>query len=648
MQSRIRVEASTASNAVDVLIHGPIGESLFEQGITSQQFAQDLARYREAVLLRVDINSPGGSVADGLSIYNTLKAHGARVEVTISGQAASVASLVSMAGDTISFASGALMMMHSPWALLVGNAEAMRKFADVLDKHESSMIGIYAARSGQSPSKIKSLLDAESWLNGAEAKALGLATSHDEALPIAASIEEHQGSFAEFFSSFSMMDSSMQTQNGNAAQILAAEQSRTAAIRTIFAQHPAHEAVMNACLADQQCDISAAAAKLINALSVGTEPAGGFGVRSPQATDFRAAAVDALCIRAGISVEAPHAGASDLQSMSVMDMARVCLSQVGKSHRGLSGAQLIKASLSTSDFPYLLENAIGKALRNGYENDQQSHAAWVRSTQVKDFKTASRLLLGSAPGLELVVEGGEYKFGSLSENKTSLAITKYGKALKLTWETLINDDLAAFMRLPQAMGAAARRTEADRVYEIFTANSGNGQTMQDGVALFHSGSHANVSATTGAISTATLGAARALLRKQTALGNGGYLNLAPAFLIVPAESETLAEQVLATASRHTVDTVSTTGRKVESPPPEWISKLRLVVEPRLNPSYGFYLAASWRQIDTVELATLEADGGGPVVEEESEFLVDAKSYKVRHAFVAKAIDWKGLVRVPVS
>lgn len=136
-----------------------------------------------------------------------------------------------------------------------------------------------------------------------------------------------------------------------------------------------------------------------------------------------------------------------------------------------------------------------------------------------------RLLLGSAPPLQRVAEGGEYKYGSLTENKATLLLEKFGRLISLTWETLINDDLSAFVNVPNAMGAAARRAEADEVYALFTANSGAGMQMQDGVNLFDA-AHANISATSGAVSIVTLGAARALLRKQQALGNGGYLNLA--------------------------------------------------------------------------------------------------------------------------
>lgn len=440
------------------------------------------------------------------------------------------------------------------------------------------------------------------------------------------------------------------------SEILAAEKTRRTTIRNdvFFGRFGAdYRDALDECLDDPSCSVENARTKLLALMGSEASPLAGFSAyaRSDDAarlTDFHAAAADALCIRAGLAVDKPHPGARDLRGTSVLDIARACMSQVGRSHRGMDHARLFKAAMTTSDFPGILSNSLGKALRNGYESDPQSHAAWVHRTMVPDFKTQSRLLLGSAPALAQVIEGGEYTYGGLSENAATLAVSKFGKLLKFTWEALLADDLQSFGRVLQAMGAAARRAEADAVYDLFAANTGTGQTMQDAVVLFHSATHANVSATVGAISTATLGAARALLRKQTALGGGGYLNLTPRFLIVPAESETLAEQVLATASRHSVDTVASTGRKVESITPDWISKLQLVVEPRLNASYGFFVAASHDQIDHCELATLEPDGGQPVLDQEDGFSIDAVTYKVRHTFVAKFIDWKGIVRVPVS
>jgi hypothetical protein len=155
------------------------------------------------------------------------------------------------------------------------------------------------------------------------------------------------------------------------------------------------------------------------------------------------------------------------------------------------------------------------------------------------------------------------------------------------------------------------------------------------VNLFHA-THANLVAQ-GAFDAVLLGKGRELLRKQTALG-GGYLSLVPRFLIVPAERETAAEVLLANATRRTT---------TEKTTPEWIANLELVVEPRLVSSAAF-LAADSNQIDTVELGLLEENMGGPVLDEEEEFRRDVKCWKVRHVFGAKALDWRGLVKMPIA
>ena len=163
--------------------------------------------------------------------------------------------------------------------------------------------------------------------------------------------------------------------------------------------------------------------------------------------------------------------------------------------------------------------------------------------------------------------------------------------------------------------------------------------MQDGKPLFDA-DHANIGTGASALDAAALSAARTMLRKQTAKG-GGLLNLQPRYLIVPVEHETAAEALVATSARAVA---SGTGNAVL---PGWIGNLELVVEPRLA-SNAFYLAASSDQVDTLEVAGLQADGGRPVVEEESEFNRDAKAWKVRHVVAAAFTDWRGIVKVPLS
>jgi HK97 family phage prohead protease len=355
--------------------------------------------------------------------------------------------------------------------------------------------------------------------------------------------------------------------------------------------------------------------------------------------DFQRAAVDAILLRSGIPVAKPHAAARDV-SASVYDLARLCLSRSGRSGsrvREARGAEMLKRAMTTSDFPSILAGSLNAAVRNGYESEPASHREWVRAVPVADFRTQDRPILGSAPDLIAVDEHGEYQNGSLTDDKASYSVAKYGVVVSLSWETIVNDNLGAFLRVQPALGQAARRKEADTVYALLALNSGAGPTMQDSVALFHA-SHNNLIATSGAFSATLLGAGRALLRKQTALG-GGLLNLVPRFLIVPAERETDAELVLANAARPASGTDKTVG--------EWIASLTLVVEPRLAKTAA-YLAAESTQIDHCELGLLEENMNGPAIEEEDRFRVDVRNWKVRHVFGAKFLDWRGIVKIPLD
>lgn len=102
-----------ADNSVEIFIYGDIGDSWDDESTTAAQFVKDLAGLGSTdITLR--INSPGGSVTDGLAIYNALKRHPAKVTTEIDGIAASIASLIAMAGDTVNMASNALFMIHAP------------------------------------------------------------------------------------------------------------------------------------------------------------------------------------------------------------------------------------------------------------------------------------------------------------------------------------------------------------------------------------------------------------------------------------------------------------------------------------------------------------------------------------------------------
>lgn len=148
-----------AADSYDLLIYGDIGDSWWSDSVTAKSVVEQLNALDDSVAtINVRINSYGGSVADGLAIYNALKRHKAAKAVTVDGVAMSSASLIAMAGDTVTMPPTSLLMIHAPWGGLYGNAKEMRQYADVLDTFSESMADAYVKKSGKSRDDVLALL----------------------------------------------------------------------------------------------------------------------------------------------------------------------------------------------------------------------------------------------------------------------------------------------------------------------------------------------------------------------------------------------------------------------------------------------------------------------------------------------------------
>ncbi|ELT91824.1 hypothetical protein CAPTEDRAFT_47846, partial [Capitella teleta] len=145
----------------------------------SAQSVVDQIRNLEASDINVRLNSRGGMVFEGIAIYNALRLHKASIHVTIEGLAASIASVIAMAGDTVTIAENAMMMIHNPYGWAQGDAESMRKTADIMDKIADSIAVSYTARTGKSLDEMKALMDSETWYTATEALAAGLVDQVD-------------------------------------------------------------------------------------------------------------------------------------------------------------------------------------------------------------------------------------------------------------------------------------------------------------------------------------------------------------------------------------------------------------------------------------------------------------------------------------
>lgn len=163
-----------SNEVADVFIYGDIGSWM--DGLTANDFAREVVAL-DVGNLNVRLNSGGGSVFEGQAIYNTLSQHKARVTVTIDGVAASIASVIAMAGDEIRITEGSHIMVHKPWSMAMGDADSMRKEAEVLDSLESGIIDIYAARTGKNTKQLTDWVSAETWFKGQAAVDAGFADS---------------------------------------------------------------------------------------------------------------------------------------------------------------------------------------------------------------------------------------------------------------------------------------------------------------------------------------------------------------------------------------------------------------------------------------------------------------------------------------
>ena len=163
-------------NTATLHIFGDIVDDVYSDGVCALSFAYDLEQLGPVDSIDVYINSYGGSVSQGFSIYNQLKSHPAKVRTICNGFACSIASVIFLAGDERIMQGPSLLMIHNPWTMSCGNANELRKTADDLDKMGQVSVDLYCQTTGLDESTIKEMMDKETWLSASDALELGFAT----------------------------------------------------------------------------------------------------------------------------------------------------------------------------------------------------------------------------------------------------------------------------------------------------------------------------------------------------------------------------------------------------------------------------------------------------------------------------------------
>lgn len=425
-----------------------------------------------------------------------------------------------------------------------------------------------------------------------------------------------------------------------------AEADRQAGIRKLCSHYPQLGAEFErAMLDDMACDIPAARERVLDKLATDQKPISGNHIRTvlDEGETRREAMASAVMHRAGQLKDLPES-AREYRGLTLSEMARVSLQKQGMDTRGMAASEVTRelfnpqnrSLMATSDFSVAMSNAVGRVLRRAYETAPRSFSAWARQGRLSDFRPATRVAVSGSLKLEKVNEHGEFKRGAMTDSGEQIQLATYAKSIGITRQTIINDDLDVFGRIPQMYAQAAVAMESSLVYSILTGNP----TMGDGIALFDAG-HANMAASNAAINVASLGAARGAMRVQKDPGSGEPLNLQPRFLIVPAALETVALQYI---SQNYI-----AAKSADYNP--FAGTLDLIVEPRLDAvsATSWFLAADPAAVDTVEYAYLDG-AEGLQIETRDGFASgsDVQGIEVLayEDFAAKAIDHRGLYKQP--
>lgn len=330
----------------------------------------------------------------------------------------------------------------------------------------------------------------------------------------------------------------------------------------------------------------------------------------------------------------PSEPARPFMGLGMSDMARHLLTRAGVAGVGMLGREelVTRAMHTTSDFPNLLTAAGNRVLMPAYQAAQSPLKAMARQRNADDFRPMSLIRVGEFGKLKKVNEAGEIKALTTGEAIEGYSLETFGGIFNLSRKAIINDDLGAFTQWAGMMGRSAAETEADQLVQLLTQAAGLGPVMGDGKRLFHV-DHGNLAGAGALPDVDELSAARLALRRQTGLDNESPINAPPKFLLVAADLETVAEQLLATLAANTV---------TEANP--FSGKLTLAVEPRL-PDGEWYVFADPAILPVLEYAYLSS-AQGPQMASRDGWDVLGREFRVVLDFGAGAIDWRGAYRNP--
>lgn len=679
----------------EIMIYGVVGDEF--DGLTASALVPRIAAMTGDIVVR--INSPGGFIVEGLAIFTALdrvRGAGRKVTIHIDGVAASIASTIAMAGTEIIMAENGLMMVHNPWDSKTGDAAALRKQADILDKVRDQMVAIYAARTGLDVGDLAMMLAVETWMSAEEALSAKFITSIAPAMKMAAcdvsSFGFRQAPESPLIAkaaaagagttkaaaadlppketeAMSDQDTkpaadkkpadnlSIADVEARISTAVAAETTRVTTIRSLADRHKIDAKLADKLIADK-VSLEDARAQMLDALAAAGDAAN-VGHNSParvtqDARDkFRKGATNWLLVKAGVAPMIEKAAAMRGETIKIdpgefrgvrnVDLAREALGNIGVAVTSRDPDLIVREAMTargavitqtTSDFPVLFENAIHRTLQAAYATTPDTWSRFCGTGTVTDFRDHSRYLRGSFGALDNVNEAGEFKNKPIPDlAKEKIRATTKGNIINLSRQAIVNDDMEVFSGLAVDLGRAAKLTIEIDVFALINSNP----LMNDGIALFDA-AHGNLAGSGAAPSVTAFDAMRVAMASQKDISGNEFLDIRPSILLLPIALGGGARII--NQSQYDPDAVNKLQR------PNIVAGLfsDIVDTPRLAGT-AYYAFADPNVAPAIEVVFLNGNTE-PFTDSQDGWRVDGVEWKVRHDYGVGAVNFRSAFKQP--
>lgn len=639
----------------------------------------------------VRLSSGGGHAMAGEAIRAILATHPGGCDIVVEGIAASAASLLFMAGMVRGMTEGSFLMIHDPAGITAGNEADHLKSAAELSLMADTYAAVYGRAAGKSAAECRAIMRTETWFGAAAAVAEGFATTITDVpasmaqagapIPdieaakafvmnvqrtLADRLKEKPGSAAadpvvtaaassEPAPAATKEETVMSGANPagaiipavspvvsgqSADEILMQERRRAKEIRDLAAPFMVSGRLVEADvveLLDGGVSVADAGVKLMAKMAV---------LETPVSRQAAAITRDETDMRLegmiGALMQKTDGPAEQFKGMRLKNLAIHLSGQKGPFsdadavRKGMVATTMMGGAVGVSDFAYITTAVMNRTLREAYNRRAATWQAVSGPTmQAPDFRELLSVRFGGDFQLKKVLENGEYEIAQLKDEAEGLTVQRRGRALNLSFEAIINDDLAALSRIPLEFALAARTMESSMVWSLFRSNAA---LKSDGLALFHA-THKNLG-TAAVISATSVAAARKAMWEQTAFSSkdtDDFLQVEPNLMLVPPALEMVALQF----------TSQTMAAKDGDTNP-FKSTVTAITVPNLGAFAGgsdisWYMVSS----DLPPISTANLEGyDSPTIVTTDGMNPDMVSMSARHFFAAAVTEFRGASKNP--